>query len=153
MAESVNNDERGDISPELDQLSSALMGDALDLLADGQPVNVLVVVEDAQRNVASFQFADDGPAETLRAAHEQVLKLAAAGGDPKSHLGEPVRYAVAYEGMVCDTDGAYRDALLVEFGERGRKSYSAYSFFTGRGKHGRFRWSEPAPAGELDSLL
>ena len=59
----------------------------------------------------------------------------------------------ARKAAVADEDGAYRDALLLEFGERGYKSYSAYSLFEGKGTGDDFAWSEPAPAGELESLL
>lgn len=143
----------GDISPELDELSSELMGDAFDLLADGRQVNVLVVIEDQRGHVASYEFADDGPEETIRAARDHVVSIGRVGGDSKAGLRQPVRYAIAYLGMVADEHGAYHDAVLLEFGERGRNSYSAYSFFKGRGKRERFRWSEPAPAGEMDALL
>lgn len=143
----------GDISPELDALSSELMGDAFDILADGQTLNVRVVIEDVRGNVAPYEFAGDGPDVTLDAAREGVQKIGHRGGDPKAGLGRPVRYAIVYEGAVADESGAYRNAVLLEFGEHGRKSYSAYSYFKGRGKGKRFRWSEPAPAGETEPLL
>lgn len=143
----------GDISPELDALSSELMGDAFDVLAEGQSLNVRVVVEDVNGNVAPYEFGDDGPEVTLDAARECVQKIGHHGGDATSGLGKPVRYAIVYEGMVADESGVYRNAVLLEFGERGRKSYSAYSYFKGRGKGDRFRWSEPAPAGEMEPLL
>ena len=56
-----SEDRRGGISLELDELSSELMGDAFDILADGGELNVRLVVEDEARNVASYEFADDGP--------------------------------------------------------------------------------------------
>lgn len=143
----------GDISPELDALSSELMGDAFDILADGQTLNVRVVIEDVHGNVAPYEFAGDGPDVTLDAARERVERIGHHGGDPKVGLGRPVRYAIVYEGAVADESGAYRNAVLLEFGEQGRKSYSAYSYFKGRGKGKRFRWSEPAPAGEMEPLL
>lgn len=143
----------GDITPELDELSSTLMGDALDLLADGQDLNVLLVVEDAQGNDASFEFSDDGSEALLEGAHKQVRDLARSKGDRKVGLGEPVRYALAFEGAVADEDSVFRDAVLLEFGERGRKSYSAYSLFEGKGTGDGFRWTEPEAAGEVASLL
>lgn len=143
----------GDISPELDALSSELMGDAFDILADGKALNVRVVIEDERGNVAPYEFAGDGPEVTLDAAREQVERVGRHDGDPKQGLGKPLRYAIVYEGAVADDSGAYRNAVLLEFGERGRKSYSAYSYFKGRGKGSRFRWSEPAPAGEMEPLL
>lgn len=154
MAGSKANDKQGgDISPELDELSSTLMGDAFDLLADGQDLNVLLVVEDEKGNVASYEFSHDGSAAMLEGARHRVRELARAGGDAESRLGRPVRYAIAYEGAVADESSVFRDAVLLEFGERGRSSYSAYSFFKGKGAGDGFRWTEPAPAGEETPLL
>lgn len=147
------NESGGDISPELDELSSTLMGDAFDLLADGQDLNVLLVVEDADGDDASYEFSDDGSEALLEGARRHVRELERSGGDRKAGLGHPVRYALVYEGAVEDADGTFRDAVLLEFGERGRSSYSAYSYFEGKGEGDGFRWSEPAPAGETVSLL
>lgn len=143
----------GDISPELDELSSTLMGDALDLLADGRDLNVLLVVEDADGNDASYEFSDDGSEALLEGARRQVRDLARTHGDRSAHLGDPVRYALAFEGAVADEDSVFRDAVLLEFGERGRKSYSAYSLFEDKGAGDGFRWTEPEAAGEVASLL
>lgn len=154
MAAGRADDRRsGDISPELDELSSTLMGDAFDLLADGQDLNVLLVVEGDRGAVASYEFSDDGSAALLEGARQRVRDLRHAGGDTTAHLGRPVRYALAYEGAVADEDDVFRDAVLLEFGERGRASYSAYSFFEGKGAGDGFRWSEPAAAGEETPLL
>lgn len=151
MAHTDEDAREGGISPELDELSSTLMGDAFDILADGQELNVLLVVEDARRNVASYEFADDGVEALLEGARKKVRELAKAHGDEESRLGEPVRYALVYDGAVADEQGAFRNAVLLEFGEKGTPSYSAYSFYEGKGD--RFRWSEPAAAGEVASLL
>ena len=49
MSSKREDETRADgISPELDRLSAALMGDALDLLAAGEDVNVLLVASDAK---------------------------------------------------------------------------------------------------------
>ena len=144
------SESRGDISPELDALTTALLGDALDMLAEGTDLNVLVVVESEKGEVLPYEFADDGPEELLIAAHNKVRELARkdyAAGDV------PVRYAIAYEGAVADESGTYRDAVIVEFGERGRTSYSAFSYIDGKGRGDRFRWSDPAPAGIVETLL
>ena len=45
------------------------------------------------------------------------------------------------------------DALLLEFGERGYRAYSAYSLIDGKGTGDGFTWTDPAPAGEMDPLL
>lgn len=141
------------ITPELDDLSSTLMGTAFDMLAEGDDVNVLLVVEDDKGNTDSFAFAEDGIEECLEGAREKVRQLARSNGEAESGLGDPVRYAITYEGAVADEEGAYQDALLLEFGERGYKSFSAYSFFTGKGEGDAFAWTDPAPAGELEPLL
>lgn len=154
MTASRSDDRRGgDISPELDELSSTLMGDAFDLLADGQDLNVLLVVEDKQGNVASYEFSDDGSAALLEGARQRVRDLAKSHGDEAANLGAPIRYALAYEGAVADEDSVFRDAVLLEFGEKGRTSYSAYSLFEGKGAGEDFRWTEPAAAGEETPLL
>ena len=82
MAE--NNERKDGVSPQLDMLSTELLGDAFDLLADGQSLNVLLVVEDAAGTVASYEFSDDGPEELLEGAHKRVLDLAKQKGDKVS---------------------------------------------------------------------
>ena len=140
------------ISPELDALAADLLADGLDRLADGVDVNVLLVVEDVDGNVESFEFSDDGPERCLEAAHDRVKKLT-RGGDAGVGLGEPLRYAICYEGAVADENDSYQDALILEFGERGYRSYSGYSFFEGRGTGDGLAWADPAPAGELEPLI
>ena len=67
---------------------------------------------------------------------------------------EPVRYALVYEGAIqLLKEGGYEDAVLLEFGEKGYKSFSAYSLVHGKGQGDQFVWSDPAPAGELEPLL
>jgi hypothetical protein len=136
------NTQYGTVSPQLDELSTTLMGNALDLLAEGAAINVLLVLEDAEGNLSSFEFADDGPEALLEWARNKVRRT------PKA-----VRYALVYEGAVQLEDGTFADALLLEFGERGRPSFSAYSLFEGRGAGDGFRWTDPAPAGEEEPLL
>ena len=146
-------DRRDGISPELDELSSELMGDAFDILADGGELNVRLVVEDEARNVASYEFADDGPEALLDGAHRRIVSLVKQAGDAEQGLGNPLRYALVYEGAIADAEGAYQDALILEFGEKNYRSFSAYSLVDGRGEGEGFRWTEPAPAGELEPLL
>ena len=130
------------VSPRTDELASTLMGDALDLLADGEPFVVLLAVQDESGEVSSYEFQDDGPEACLEGAHARVTELPGA-----------VRYAIAYEGAIEDEDGSFADALLLEFGERGYRSYSAFSLVDGKGTGDGFTWSDPAPAGELPPLL
>ena len=140
MAE--RDDLRDGVSPETDELASELMGSAFDLLAAGEPFEVLLVVEGAEGVVSSYEFEDDGPEACLEGARNRV-----------STLDDAVRYAIAYEGAVEDEDGSYADALLLEFGERGYRAYSAYSLIDGKGTGDGFTWTDPAPAGEMEPLL
>ena len=136
---------REGVSPETDELASTLMGDALDLLATGEPFEVLLAVQDADGAIQSLEFKDDGLEACLEAARARVGE--------KGEKGEALRYALCYEGAVADELGAYADALLLEFGERGWRSYSAFSLFEGKGTGDGFAWSDPAPAGEMPALL
>ncbi len=141
------------VSRELDELSSTLVGDALDLLAEGNDVNVLLVVQDEEGTLASFEFFDDDPDALLDAAHDRVKELAKKHGDSVEGIGEPIRYALVYEGMVAVESDAYQDALMLEFGEKGWYAYSAYSLYEGKGAGEDFAWTDPAPAGEIEPLL
>ena len=138
----VNEADYGGVSPQLDDLTSTLMGDALDLLAEGMQLNVLLVMQTDGGKVESYEFADDSPEHLLQAAYEHVRRERNA-----------LYYAIAYEGAVEMDDGTYADALILEFGERGRPSFSAYSLFEGRGTGEQFAWTDAAPAGEVEALL
>lgn len=130
------------VSSETDELASTLMGDALDLLATGEPFGVLLAVQTSSGEVKSYEFEDDGPEACLEAARARVGEVAGAK-----------RYALVYEGAVELEDEGFADALLLEFGERGYRSYSAYSLVDGKGSGDSFSWTDPAPAGEVDPLL
>lgn len=152
-AESKNDVRREGVSAQTDELASQLLGKALDVLAVGEELDVLLVLADAAGTVASYDFADDGPEECLEGARKKAHDVARAHGDEAAGLAEPVRYALAYRGAIADEDGAYQDAVLLEFGERGWRSYSAYSFVDVTGDEDTFGWTEPAPAGEVEPLL
>lgn len=137
-----DNAEYGMVSPQLDELSSTLMGDALDLLAEGSDVNVLLVMQSDQGEVFSYEFTDDAPSTLLEGARAHVRRAKGI-----------LRYALTYVGAVQIDDGSFADALLLEFGEKGHPSFSAYSLFEGCGTGDGFRWTEPAPAGEEEPLL
>lgn len=141
------------ISQQLDDLSCELMAEALDRLAEGTDVNVLLVVGDAAGNAISFELANDGEEACLTGAYDKVRALARTHGDAKMGLGDPRYYALCYEGAVALQEGEYSDALIMEFGEKGRQAFSAYSLFEGRGLGDGFAWTDPAPAGEVESLL
>ena len=137
-----NNTEYDGVSPQLDELSSTLMGDALDLLAEGCNASVLLATQDADGVVTSLELADDGPEALLEGARARIRRTKNA-----------VRYALTYEGAVQMDDGGYAPALILEFGEKGRPSFSAYSLYEGRGEGDNFRWTDPAPGGEEEPLL
>ena len=141
------------VSAELDELSCALMGEALDRLAEGADVHVLLAVGDAAGCAASYEFADDGEEACLAGARDKVRALVRARGDAAAGLGSPRFYAICYEGAVADDDGSFADAVIMEFGEAGCPAFSAYSLYEGRGQGERFAWTDPAPAGEVDALL
>lgn len=141
------------ISPQLDDLSCSLMGEALDRLAEGADVNVLLSVADARENAVDFEFADDGEEACLTGARDKVRSLRRTKGDASLGIGAPRCYAICYEGAVADESGSFADALIMEFGETGHTAYSAYSLFDGRGAGEDFAWSDPAPAGEVENLL
>lgn len=133
---------REGVSSQTDELASTLMGAAFDLLAADEPFEVLLAVQDASGEVLSYEFEDDGPEACLDGARDSVRSNANA-----------VRYALAYEGAVEIEPDTYADAVLLEFGEKGYRAYSAYSLFEGRGTGDGFTWSDPAPAGEMEPLL
>ena len=140
---SKNEDrEYGRVSPELDELSSTLMGAALDLLAEGEDLGVLLALQSEDGSITSLAFSDDGPEALLDGARNRVR-----------HARSTLRYAIAYEGAIELDDGQFADAVLLEFGERGTPSFSAYSLYEGRGAGDAFRWTDPAPAGEEEPLL
>lgn len=132
----------GGVSPELDELSSSLMGAALDMLAEGRGMGVLLAIQESGGEISSFEFTDDGPEALLEGARSRVRRSKQAA-----------RYALTYEGAVETGDGVFEEALILEFGEKGHPSYSAYSLFEGRGEGDGFRWTDPAPAGEEEPLL
>lgn len=133
---------RTGVSPELDELSGDLIGEALDMLADGGEFGVLVAVEDGGGEVETLDFSDDGPEECLDAARGYV----------RDHR-DAVRYTICYTGAVAGETGAYEDALIFEFGERGYEHFSGYMLFTGKGGGDKFAWTDPSPAGAVEPLL
>ena len=137
-----NENLKDGVSPQTDELASQLLGKALDVLAVGEELHVLLALEDAAGTVTSLEFADDGPEECLEGAHNAAVEAAGA-----------VRYALVYRGAVADEAGAYQDAVLLEFGERGYRSYSAFSLVDVTGDEETFGWTEPQPAGEVAPLL
>ena len=153
MSQNNGNADAGQVSPELDAMSCDLLGSALDALAAGVDVHGVVSVEDARSRRDTRAFSDDGPEACLEGARGFVRKLVADGGDESEPIGKPVRYALVYEGAVAGEQGGYDDALILEFGEMGSRSFSAYVLWDGFGAGDDFAWSDPMPAGEVESLL
>lgn len=153
-----NQRESGGVSPELDAMTCDLIGELLDALAVGEDPGVAVALEDAKGNRSVVALSGDGEDECLLAASEHVQK-AAALGYPEDKIGRAVRYAYGYLGYVRDDalpagPEAYRDALLVSFGEKGAPcGYSAYVLVEGIGAGDAFGWADPEPAGEEDLLV
>ena len=67
MADKHDKERRDGVSPKTDDLASTLMGDALDLLAAGEDLGVLLAIGDDAGQVASYRFTDDGDEELLAA--------------------------------------------------------------------------------------
>ena len=66
---------REGVSSKTDELASTLMGDALDLLAAGEPFEVLLAVQEDDDQVQSFEFEDDGAEACLEAARAKVSQV------------------------------------------------------------------------------
>ena len=130
------------ISKELDQLTCDLLGQALDALASGEEVPVLVAC-DAGDGPEVVAFEDDGEEECLEAARDYVRALEGA-----------LRYVVLYDGAVEEGEQGYHRALLIEFAEAGSAcAWSGYVLYEGFGARDAFSWADPQPAGECPSLL
>ncbi len=129
-----------EISKELDQLSVALIGTAIDLMDSGDAVPVMLAV-DCEDELMTFE--DDTPDGCYRAARAQV-----------GELGEHcTRYALLYDGVVQESENdPGSPALLFEFGERGMKNaWSGYILYQ-RAQDGTIEVTDPLPAGE-ETLL
>ena len=89
----------------------------------------------------------------LNAADDFVVS-AGRNGSPEDGVGPAVRYAILYLGCIQEMDGAYNDAMITVFGEKGSASaYSAFTLVKGMGQGENFMWSDPEPAGEEQLLL
>lgn len=149
----ADNHGDGGVSAQTDELGSTLMGEALDKLAAGDALSVVASAVDAHGERVTCEFDDDSAEVCLEAAREWVRRGAKAQ-DGSKVIGKPTCYAIAYQGAVADEDDVFRDALILEFGERGAEcGYSAFSLVEGIGSGKRFRYTDPAPAGELSCLL
>ena len=87
---------RDGVSQQTDELASALLGRALDVLAVGEDLHVLLALGDEAGQVESLEFAEDGPEECLEGARKKAAESEHA-----------VRYALAYRGAIADEQGAW----------------------------------------------
>lgn len=145
--ESEKNTRKEGVTPKLDELASTLLGEALDLLAEEGCMGVLLAVQDETDTIESLTFDNDEEEACLAAARSHVKK------EVHSQDHKPVRYALVYEGAIAAGDEGYQDAVIMEFGERGYKAYSAFCFIEGKGKGDAFGWTEAQPAGEVEALV
>ena len=139
------------ISDALDQLSCELLGEALDVVADGDALLAAASVLDDHGERLTCSFEQDSPEGCLEAARAWVKSSAVGPNAARC-------YAIVYEGAVSDPDDpdatAYRDAVLLEFGERGSDiAYSAYVLVERDQPSGAIHFTNPAPAGEVPCLL
>lgn len=171
MYQNNNKEATSAVSPELDLLSCDLLESALNALAAGKEIPVIVSLEDASGHRATQSFSDDGIEVCLEAAHGYITSLAttaSANELPEPLIDAPIRYALVYMGAIApDTsdilaanitasstdDTAYKDALILEFAEKGRRAFSAYVLWQGFGEKEAFCWADPQPAGEIPVLL
>lgn len=130
-----------EISPELDQLSIALITTAIDMLDAHDDVPVMLAV-DCDDELLTFE--DDTPDGCYRAAREQV----------REYGKDCTRYALLTQGFVQeDETDAGHPALLFEFGERGMdNAWSGYMLYQ-RADNGAIEVTDPLPAGEEDLLF
>lgn len=130
-----------EISPELDQLSIALITTAIDMLDAHDDVPVMLAV-DCDDELLTFE--DDTPDGCYRAAREQV----------REYGKDCTRYALLTQSFVQeDETDAGHPALLFEFGERGMdNAWSGYMLYQ-RADNGAIEVTDPLPAGEEDLLF
>lgn len=130
-----------EISPELDQLSVALIQTAMDMLDSHDEVPVMLAV-DCDRELLTFE--DDTPDGCYRAAREQV----------REYGKDCTLYALLTQGFVQeDETDPGSPALLFEFAERGMDcAWSGYMLYQ-RNEDGVIEVTDPLPAGEEDLLF
>lgn len=130
-----------EISPELDQLSIALIQTAMDMLDAHDDVPVMLAV-DCDDELLTFE--DDSPDGCYRAAREQV----------RDYGKQCTRYALLTQGFVQeDETDPGQPALLFEFGERGMdNAWSGFMLYQ-RDEDGHIEVTDPLPAGEEELLF
>lgn len=150
---SSNNQQAGSVSPELDAMACDMMGAFLDSLADGDDPGVVACAEDESGARCAVAFSDDGDEACLEAA-DDFIRSVAKDGSAEDDMAAACRYVIIYLGCVQNEYGAYVDAMITTFGERGSESaYSAFTLIKGIGQGESFMWSDPEPAGEEPLLF
>ena len=143
------------ISPELDDLTCALIDYALGELAEGGELAVSLAAADSQGKSTLLSFDDEDFEESIAEARAQV-KASASGSKKLDGLAGPVaRYAIAYDAAVDEGEQqGYVPALIVEYGEHGlTQGYSAYLTYENPGEAQNFVCSDVAPAGVVELLV
>ena len=95
------------VSPELDTLSCDLIESALDTLAEGGELGVIAVYENASGARSNQVFDGDSPDACIDAAHSYIRTRKDA-----------VRYGIVYDGAIAERNGSFKDAVILEFGEK-----------------------------------
>ncbi len=143
------------ISPELDDLTCALIDYALGELAENGELSVSLAALDGRGNSTLLSFDDEDFEESIAEARSRVRACAADSKKLDGLEGPCVRYAIAYDGAI-DEDGqqGYVPALIVEYGEHGlSQGYSAYLTYENPGDAQNFVCSDVAPAGVVELLV
>ena len=141
--------EPAEISEELDGMSCDLIETALDALACGMDISVLVSLENQEGQRLTQVFNDDSIVACLDGAKEYI-----ASDQALVEGLSVVRYALTYLGSVEVEPELFEDALILEYGEKGAEAaYSAYSLVSGIGEGENFLWTDPAPAGLCQLLV
>ena len=143
------------ISPELDDLTCALIDYALGELAESGRLSVSLAAVDGQGQSTLLSFDDEDFEESIVEAQSQVRASVSGSKRLDGLAGPAVRYAIAYDGAI-DEGGqeGYVPALIVEYGEHGlTQGYSAYLTYENPGDAQNFVCSDVAPAGVVELLV
>ena len=143
------------ISDDLEALADDLIAYGLECLGETGHLVPTAGVEDLSGTRVMLTFDDDVTEECMEQARELIAKAGHKNGVVEGLDGKVVRYAIAYDGAVREHEnGPYKNALIVEYGERGMTSaYSAYLLYKKAGRAKDFVWTDPAAAGEMSLLV
>ena len=149
-----NSSEPEPISHELDTLTVSLIDYSLDLLSETGALPPTLAAEDARGSRTLLSFDDEDFEECIEEIRTQLVSAAKGKRTIEGLEGRPVRYAIAYDGVIDENGDGYEPALVVEYGEEGLSSgYSLYVFYRNAGEPQEFMWTDPAAAGEGELLV